>query len=426
MKEIKYNLLNEKKIECVLDNGLKVIVIPKKGFLKYFASFSTSFGAFDTEYISINSNEKVSIPHGVAHFLEHKMFEMKNGEDANSYFSDLGVDSNAFTDYNQTSYIISGTKNLEEAIEYLLDFVQEAHFTYENVEKEKGIIIQEYKMYNDMPGDVINKKLMQNMYANISYNEDVVGNIDEISSVTKEMLYDAYESFYHPSNMLFCLVGDVDPEKIIDLIKNNQKKKIFKSNNAFRKIVKIEDDEIIKPFEKVKFDLVQPKVCLGIKFPKKDYSGIENMKLEIKFKVLLEMLFGSMSDSYQEMLDKEYIGADYRYTVRLDNDSAYFKIGSDTKKPNEFIKYIKNIIQSINELQIKEEQFEKMKKAFWGSVLMSLNDVEYIGVSYPEYYFKNCDFFEAIEEIKTINLEDIYELKEYFDESKMSIVILEK
>ena len=215
-------------------------------------------------------------------------------------------------------------------------------------------------------------------------------------------------------------------QKIIDLIKNNQKKKIFKSNNAFRKIVKIEDDEIIKPFEKVKFDLVQPKVCLGIKFPKKDYSGIENMKLEIKFKVLLEMLFGSMSDSYQEMLDKEYIGADYRYTVRLDNDSAYFKIGSDTKKPNEFIEYIKNIIQSINELQINEDQFEKMKKAFWGSVLMSLNDVEYIGVSYPEYYFKHCDFFEAIEEIKNINLEDIYELKEYFDESKMSIVILEK
>ena len=308
MNKIDYKTIRECKYEKVLDNGLRVVIIPKKGFIKYFASFSTSFGALNKEYISINTNKKAIIPNGVAHFLEHKMFEMSDGTDATAYFSDLGVDSNAFTDYNQTSYIISGTSNLEEAVSYLLDFVQSPYFTKENVEKEKGIIIQEYNMYNDQANEILNKELMKSMYHNMAYNEDVVGNIDDINSITKEILQDAYDTFYHPSNMLFCLVGDVDPDRIIKLIEENQNQKQFKKNNV-NEIVEIkEEDEILEVEKTIKMDVVYPKVSIGIKLPYDDYSGNKNLTLEIKFKIFLEMLIGSMSDSYQDMLDKEYIG----------------------------------------------------------------------------------------------------------------------
>ncbi len=426
MEKIKYSLINEVKYEKVLDNGLRVIVIPKKGFLKFFASFTSGFGAFDTEYVSINSQKRIKIPHGVAHFLEHKMFEMPDGDDANSYLSDLGVDGNAFTDYNQTSYIISGTKNLEPALEYLLDFVQIPYFTDENIEKEKGIIIQEYKMYCDIPSDVLNKKLMENMYANISYNEDIVGNVDEINSINKEMLYDAYESFYHPSNMLLCIVGDFDVEKIIDLIEKNQAKKNFKKEYQLKRIYQEEENRIIKKYDEIKFDVVQPKVGIGIKLPQENYAGIDNMALEIKFKVILEMMLGSMSETYQEMLDKEYIGSNFRYNVRLDENSAYLKISTDTKKPNIFIEFILNILKNVNKHTFDKLEFETLKKAYWGSVLMSLNDVEYIGVSYPEYYFKSCDFFEAVEKLQDITYEEIYQLKKYFNEEMISTIVVKK
>ena len=426
MNKIDYKTIRECKYEKVLDNGLKVVIIPKKGFIKYFASFSTSFGALNKEYISINTNKKAIIPNGVAHFLEHKMFEMSDGTDATAYFSDLGVDSNAFTDYNQTSYIISGTSNLEEAVSYLLDFVQSPYFTKENVEKEKGIIIQEYNMYNDQANEILNKELMKSMYHNMAYNEDVVGNIDDINSITKEILQDVYDTFYHPSNMLFCLVGDVDPDRIIKLIEENQNQKQFKKNNV-NEIVEIkEEDEILEVEKTIKMDVVYPKVSIGIKLPYDDYSGNKNLTLEIKFKILLEMLIGSMSDSYQDMLDKEYIGTEYRYSIRIDNHSSYIKISSDSKKPHKFIEYIKNKIAYAKDMLIDEESFNNIKKAFFGSVLMSLNDVEYIGVSYPEYYFKNCEFFEAIEELHNLKSSDLEEIKKYFDLSKLSTLIIDK
>ena len=315
---------------------------------------TVKYGSLNQEFI-IN-NQLIQTPKGVAHFLEHKMFEMPDGEDANSYLSDLGVDGNAFTDYNQTSYIISGTKNLENAVEYLLDFVQTPYFTDENIEKEKGIIIQEYKMYCDVSSEVLNKKLMQNMYANISYNEDVVGSIDEINSITKEMLYDAYESFYHPSNMLLCIVGDVDAQKIFSLVDKNQANKDFKKEYELIRIPQKEENKIIKKHEEIKFDVIQPKVSIGLKLPQIDYSGNDNLKLEIKFKVLLEMLLGSMSETYQEMLDKEYIGSDFRYSVRIDESSAYLKISTDTKKPNKFIDYVLNILKKVKNVKVNEEE----------------------------------------------------------------------
>lgn len=426
MNKINYKTIHECKYERVLDNGLKVVIIPKKGFIKYFASFSTSFGALNKEYISINTNKKTIIPNGVAHFLEHKMFEMSDGTDATAYFSDLGVDSNAFTDYNQTSYIISGTSNLEKAISYLLDFVQSPYFTKENVEKEKGIIIQEYNMYNDQANEILNKELMKSMYQNMAYNEDVVGNIDDINSITKEILQDVYDTFYHPSNMLFCLVGDVEADKIIKLIEENQRQKQFKKNNVNEIIETKEEDEILKAEKTIKMDVVYPKVSIGIKLPYDDYSGNKNLTLEIKFKIFLEMLIGSMSDSYQEMLDNEYIGTEYRYSIRIDNHSSYIKISSDSKKPHKFIEYIKNKIAFAKDMPIDDESFNNIKKAFFGSVLMSLNDVEYIGVSYPEYYFKKCEFFEAIEELHNLKSSDLEEIKKYFDLSKLSTLIIDK
>ena len=138
------------------------------------------------------------------------------------------------------------------------------------------------------------------------------------------------------------------------------------------------------------------------------------------------MLLGSMSETYQEMLDKEYIGSDFRYSVRIDESSAYLKISTDTKKPNKFIDYVLNILKKVKNFKVNEEEFNTLKKAYWGSMLMSLNDVEYIGISYPEYYFKSCDFFEAVEKLQDVTYEEIEDLKEYFDSNMISTIIIKK
>ena len=426
MAVFNYNFINEKKYEYTLENGLKIIIIPKKGFLKYFASFSTHFGAFNTEYYNIEKKEIVKIPNGVAHFLEHKMFEMPGEIDATSYFSDLGVDSNAFTDYNQTSYIISGTSNLEKAIIYLLDFVQTPYFTKKNVQKEKGIILQEYKMYKDQAEEVLNLELLKNMYANISYNEDIVGNEFDIKSITKEMLDDVYNAFYHPKNMLFCLVGDVNPDEIYELIKNNQSKKTFNENYYIQNVNFEEDNRILCDFEKISMDVVFPKISIGIKLPYLDYRGNENLLLEVKFKILLEFLLGSMSDSYQEMLDKEIIGNNFRYSIKLDEKSAFLKFSTDSKKPLEFKEYIYNKLKELKTMEIDSNNFDSLKRAFRGVILMSLNDIEYIGITYPEYYFKNCDLYKSIEMIDSIDIDSLNEVIELIDLNQISTFLIEK
>ena len=227
MKKTNLKHLNLDLYEEKLDNGLTIYVIPKQNFNNIYVTFSTKFGSNEIEFIPNNKKEYVKVPLGIAHFLEHKLFEQKDNIDPFTFYNERGSDCNANTNQYKTTYLFSGPNFFSENLNYLLDYVQEPYFTDENVEKEKGIIEQEIKMYLDDPDTVIYEKTLENCFSNHPMKNSIIGTIKSVRSITKEELYTCYNTFYHPSNMFIVVTGNVDPIETIKIIKKNQSKKKF-------------------------------------------------------------------------------------------------------------------------------------------------------------------------------------------------------
>lgn len=428
MNEIKinnYEKLNEKVYSKVLDNGLKVIVIPKKGFGKYFASFTTEFGGNDTGYIDPITNEAHLFPSGVAHFLEHKMFSMptEDGriEDVTLQFSNLGIDANAFTDYFRTSYIISGSKNFEEGLNLLIDYVQTPYFMEKDVNKEKGIIIQEYKTYMDEPDEILALRIKRNIYDK-AYTKDILGNIKDIKSINSDILNTAYDIFYHPSNMNLIITGDLDPYKVIELVENNQNNKKYQLREKPIHITYEENKKIIKS-KKIKIDAKMDIVKMAVRIDKNEFDENELLFFETKMNIILELLCGPMSKNYQEMLDKDLITS-FSYSIRIDDKyHPYLYFSTKSNNALEFVKYFKKLIKNIDKLQINEEDFSLMKKGLIGQSMMATNVIDDTVITLTEYLIKNADLFSCVSNYNNLTIEEVKEMVKYINYDNLSYVI---
>ena len=227
-----------------LENGLTVMIIPKKDVQKKYVIFGTNFGSIDNKFVVPGKNEEIEIPDGVAHYLEHKMFEQKSGINSLDKLSSLGVNANAYTTNDHTAYLFEGTDNFYEALDELMDYIQNPYFTDENVEKEKGIISQEIRMYDDHPGWQVYMNAMKCMYNVNPIRIDTAGTVESISEINKEILYNCYNTFYHPSNMAIVLCGDFEPEKLLEEVKNRLLKK--EAVGEIKRIYPEEKEEICK------------------------------------------------------------------------------------------------------------------------------------------------------------------------------------
>ena len=226
MEKIEFKQLQEELYHEKLENGLEVYILPKKGFNKTFATFTTKYGSIDNHFVPLGSEEYIKVPDGIAHFLEHKLFEKEDG-DVFQQFSKQGASANAFTSFTRTAYLFSSTSNVELNLDTLMDFVQEPYFSEKTVEKEKGIIGQEITMYDDNPDWRLYYGVIQNLYENHPVRIDIAGTVESISHINKDLLYECYGTFYHPSNMLLFVVGPVNVEQTMKQIKDNQNKKQF-------------------------------------------------------------------------------------------------------------------------------------------------------------------------------------------------------
>jgi len=414
MKEIKYQNLDEKLYFEQLKNGLSLYIVPKKDFNKTYATFVTNFGALTNRFIPYGEKEYITVPLGVAHFLEHKMFEMSNGEDATNLFSSMGAEANAFTDYEQTAYLVTCTSNVNEVINLLLDYVQEPVFNDENVKKEQGIIIQELMMYLDKPSSRSHLGLLRNLYKENVIREDIVGTVDSINSINKEVLYTCYHTFYHPSNMHLMIVGDVNPYDMLKLVKRNQSKKSFAEIVDLKREFIVEDNTAYKKDDSIKMDILMPKVSVGLKLPYRKYQENELLLNDFMFKILLENFFGSASPIYQEMLDEELINTGFNYSLYLDDFTGFIKISANTNKPEEFKDYVINKLLELKNYRIDEKDFSRIKKAMIGSYIKGLDNPEFIANVYLDYKLKNCDLFTCMELLKDLKVEDLYSLRGYF------------
>ncbi|MDN6232307.1 MAG: insulinase family protein, partial [Staphylococcus simulans] len=295
MKKRYYELIDETVYEAQMDNGLKVFIIPKPGFQKTFVTYTTQFGSLDSKFKPLGSDEFVTVPDGVAHFLEHKLFEKEEGD----LFTDFAEDNaqvNAFTSFDRTSYLFSATSNVESNILRLMNMVETPYFTEATVEKEKGIIAEEIKMYQEQPGYKLMFNTLRAMYKQHPVKVDIAGSVESIYEITKDDLYLCYETFYHPSNMVMFVVGNVDPERIHDLVRDHEAKREL---TAQPEIVRdsLEEPEAVQQTKVVEEMNIQiPRLMLGFKNVPQQASKEVFMKRDIEMTFFFEMVLGEETD----------------------------------------------------------------------------------------------------------------------------------
>lgn len=405
MEKITFDQLQEELYYEKLKNGLDVYILPKQGFNKTYATFTTKYGSIDNHFLPPGKENDVKVPDGIAHFLEHKLFEKEDG-DVFQQFSKQGASANAFTSFTRTAYLFSSTSNVEKNLETLIDFVQAPYFTEKTVEKEKGIIGQEITMYDDNPDWRLYFGLIQNMYKNHPVKIDIAGTIESISHITKDMLYECYETFYHPSNMLLFIVGPVDQEQMIKMVRDNQDRKDYKELPEIKR--KFEEEPVAVAEKKQVLEMnVQTSKCLvGIKAPHANQTGKEMLKKELSLNVMLDILFGKSSDHYSSLYNEGLIDETFSFDYTEENGFGFAMVGGDTSDPDRLADTIKRILMEAKGT-ITEESLERTKKKKIGAFLRAVNSPEYIANQFTRYAFNDMDLFDVVPTLEGITLADI-------------------
>ena len=389
-KKVKEKLYIEK-----LENGLTVMIIPKSNVTKKYIIWATHFGSIDNHFIVPKTQEEVRIPDGVAHFLEHKMFEQRNGTNSLDTLSAIGVDANAYTTNDHTAYLYEATDNFYEALDEFMDYVQNPYFTDENVEKEKGIIAQEIKMYEDYPEWQVYLNAIKCMYKENPVRLDIAGTVESISEITPQILYNCCDTFYNLSNMAMVICGDFVPIET----EINEKEKV------------------------VKMDVNNPLFTIGFL----DKPNHENMvKRHISIEILLEMIFGKSSELYRRLYSEGLLLIEPQLDYEFTSNYAHILITGQSKEPRKVIEELKNTLEKIKREGIDENLFIRTKKKIYGRYVTDYNSVADIGRMFLSDYFKGINSFDYIEEYNQITKEFVTQiLNEIFKEDKMVISIVE-
>lgn len=370
-------------------------------------TFTTKYGSIDRTFVPIGETEPVTVPDGIAHFLEHKMFEKEDG-DVFQKFSEVGAQANAFTSFTRTAYLFSATDHIYKSTETLLNFVQEPYFTEETVNKEKGIIGQEITMYDDQPDWRLYFGAIENMYHNHPVKIDIAGTIESIDGITAEHLYTCYNTFYHPSNMLLFVIGAVDPVEMMAFIEDNQNKKTFQKPTDLKRLFDEEPTNVAEKERVLHMDVQKPKVYVGLKAKQVDLSGEEMLKHELAVQIGVECLFGRASSFYTDVYENGLIDESYGYDFSLENGYGFALIGSDSEQPEQLAKLIKEkLAQSEQENLFTSEDVERIKRKKIGFFLRALNSIEFIANQFTRYKFNDMNLFDVVPVLETITVEDI-------------------
>jgi len=422
MEKINFDQLQEELYHEKLSNGLNVYILPKKGFNKTFATFTTKYGSIDNNFVPLGKEDYVKVPDGIAHFLEHKLFEKEDG-DVFQQFSRQGASANAFTSFTRTAYLFSSTSDVEKNLETLVDFVQDPYFSEKTVEKEKGIIGQEITMYDDNPDWRLYFGLIQNLYQNHPVKIDIAGTIESISHITKDLLYECYNTFYHPSNMLLFIVGPVDPAKFMDQVRENQAKKDYKEMPEIQR--KFDEEPIQTAEQKQVLEMnVQTSKCLiGMKALHVDQSGAELLKNELTMNVLLDLLFGKSSENYNQLYNEGLIDETFSYDYTQEQGFGFAMVGGDTENPDKLADQLKNMLFDAKKgTTFTEEQLDRAKKKKIGGFLRAVNSPEYIANQFTRYAFNDMNLFDVVPTLEKITMDDVKTMaSEVISEERFSV-----
>ena len=408
MKQHYYDVIDETVYELELQNGLRLFVIPKPGFQKTFVTYTTQFGSLDSRFKPLGKEDFVTVPDGVAHFLEHKLFE-KEEEDLFTAFAEENAQANAFTSFDRTSYLFSATDHLENNIKRLLTMVETPYFTKETVDKEKGIIAEEIKMYQEQPGYKLMFNTLRAMYEKHPIRVDIAGSVESIYDITKDDLYLCYETFYHPSNMVLFVVGDVEPQYIVDIVEEHENLRDKTNQPKIERALIDEPKSVNQHVVSEEMKLQSPKLMLGFKNQPLDESPEKYVQRDLEMTFFYELIFGEETEFYQELLNDDLIDETFGYQFVLEPTYSFSIITSATNHPDQLkqllIKQLKDNKGNLTDV----EAFDLLKKQFIGEFISSLNSPEYIANQYAKLYFEGVSVFDMLNIVENITLESVNE-----------------
>ena len=396
-----YPAVKEMVYRTRLSNGLTVALLPKKEFKEVYGSVTVQFGSVDTLVTEVDGDVK-EYPAGIAHFLEHKLFEREDSSDLMSAFTSLGADSNAFTSFTKTNYLFSATDHLLENLDLLDELVTSAHFTEDSILREQDIIQQEREMYQDDPDSCLFFSTLANLYPGTPLATDIVGSEESISQINLTNLQENFTRFYKPVNMYLFLVGDFDVEQVQDYFERKELKDLDVQEVVREKFVL----QAVKQTDSMRMEVSSPKLAIGIR-GKQDVAEADCYRHHILLKLLFAMMFGWTSDRFQKLYESGKIDASLSLEVEVTSRFHFVMLTMDTKEPvalsHQFRKAIRNFTK---DLDITEDHLDIIKREMFGEFFSSMNSLEFIATQYDAFEHGET-IFDLPKILQEITLEDV-------------------
>ena len=396
-----YPAVKEMVYRTRLANGLTVALLPKKEFKEVYGSVTVQFGSVDTLVTEVDGDVK-EYPAGIAHFLEHKLFEREDSSDLMSAFTSLGADSNAFTSFTKTSYLFSATDHFLENLDLLDELVTSAHFTEDSILREQDIIQQEREMYQDDPDSCLFFSTLANLYPGTPLATDIVGSEESISQINLTNLQENFTRFYKPVNMSLFLVGNFDVEQVQDYFERKELKDLDVQEVVREKFVL----QAVKQTDSMRMEVSSPKLAIGVR-GKREVAEADCYRHHILLKLLFAMMFGWTSDRFQKLYESGKIDASLSLEVEVTSRFHFVMLTMDTKEPvalsHQFRKAIRNFTK---DLDITEDHLDIIKREMFGEFFSSMNSLEFIATQY-DAFGQGETIFDLPKILQEITLEDV-------------------
>lgn len=397
-------VLGEKLYEIDHKSGLKVFVMPKEHYKSAYAVIGTKYGSIDTCFKRSDKKDFIRVPEGIAHFLEHKLFESEE-LDAFTRYAETGASANAYTSFDKTCYLFQCTDRFEDSLRILLDFVTHPYFTKETVEKEQGIIGQEITMYYDVPGWMSTFNLLKCLYKNHPVRIDIAGTVDSIAQITDRLLYDCYDTFYNLNNMALAVVGNVDPQQVVAVCDEMLKKS---ANVTVERVFDDEPRDIVKPYEEYNLAVSMPVFSFGYKEACK--TPLPTVKETVEMNILLEILAGETSELYSRLFDEGLINSTFskEYFTGSGYEAVIFEGESTNAKA--VAQAVKEQVRKLRENGISTQEFEAARRSLYGREIMSYNVTDDVANGIIGCYFAGYGIFDAVEAFRNARKENVEKL----------------
>ena len=419
MKIVESSALGEKYYEIDHKSGLKIFVMPKENYKSTYAVFGTKYGSIDTRFKRSDSDEFTVVPEGIAHFLEHKLFESEE-LDAFTRYAETGASANAYTSFDETCYLFQCSDRFEDSLRILLDFVTHPYFTKETVEKEQGIIGQEITMYYDVAGWMSTFNLLRCLYKNHPVRIDIAGTVESISEITDKLLYDCYNTFYNLYNMALVVVGNADADRIVAICDECLEKA---EDVSVERSFEDEPRDIVKAYDEYHLAMSVPVFSFGYK--EKCETPERTLKEIVETNILLEVLIGESSPLYSSLIEKGLINSQFskEYFVGYGYEAIMFD--GESTNPQAVADEIKREVARLKKDGIDDELFETVRRNLYGKEIMQYNDIDAVANGMISCYFSDYGIFDTMDIYKNVTKADIEKrLLEVMDEkySALSVV----